>query len=648
MRARRVWGVAASAAATVLVVSGGAFLSGASAQDLVAPPAIKQIDATKFPTVSVDLFGGANAITLAAGTVNIAPTSVSKVTDSGLTNGIVFVVDTSSPMALEGRLDTVKAALTQVATAHPELKYGLVTAASIPVTRTTLTDATSFINAVTALGTSGHSESSLRDSLREALAQFDGTTATMRNVVLIDASTDTVSGTPYLTLRNRVRDNGVTVLSVAIVNAALDGGLPQNIVADGHGALFAATTAATITSGLTNSGALVASERRITAQVPQGIGSFDLVTGGAHLTVAPSPGSLMVGDVATPQVVTPGHQSGPALLQTKNGKMIVIMLVAVAVTLFGAGIALLVVRGNSSLEAVLQPYSETLWGPPTEGAIEVPPVESDGSYLKTKFLKRAVRLTGSFAQRRGVLTWLEQALERADLPVHPAEALFFYTVSTAVLTALVGVVSRNVIVVLMVLALLTMLPPQILKFLGKRRRRKFQGQLPDTLQLLAGSLKAGYSMMQGVDAVSQEIKGPMGKELRRVVVESRLGRPLEDSLNDSADRMASPDFHWVVMAINIQREVGGNLAELLMTVADTMVQRERLRRDVKSLTAEGRVSAIVIGILPFALGAAMWVINPKYVKVLVTERLGQMLLAGSILLAGVGFWWMKKVIEVEV
>jgi tight adherence protein B len=232
--------------------------------------------------------------------------------------------------------------------------------------------------------------------------------------------------------------------------------------------------------------------------------------------------------------------------------------------------------------------------------------------------------------------------------VHPAEALLFYTVATGVLTLLTGVATRNPVKMFMVLILMGALPPLVLKFLGKRRKRVFQGQLADTLQLLAGSLKAGYSLMQGVAAVSEEIEGPMGKELRRVVIESRLGRPLEDSLNEAAARMESADFAWVVMAINIQREVGGNLAELLMSVADTMIQRERLRRDVKALTAEGRVSAVVIGILPIALGFAMFSINPTYVKVLFTDRLGRMLAVGSVLLAAVGFWWMKKTIEVEI
>ena len=109
--------------------------------------------------------------------------------------------------------------------------------------------------------------------------------------------------------------------------------------------------------------------------------------------------------------------------------------------------------------------------------------------------------------------------------------------------------------------------------------------------------------MQGVEAVSQEVAEPMGRELRRVVTEARLGRPLEEALEGVADRMESGDFAWAVMAIRIQREVGGNLAELLVTVAETMTERERLRRDVDALTAEGKISAIVLGILPVGLGA---------------------------------------------
>jgi hypothetical protein len=152
----------------------------------------------------------------------------------------------------------------------------------------------------------------------------------------------------------------------------------------------------------------------------------------------------------------------------------------------------------------------------------------------------------------------------------------------------------------------------VLDFLARRRRKQFETMLPDTLQLLASTLRAGYSLMQGVEAVSQEVSEPMGRELRRVVTEARLGRPLEESLDAVAERMGSNDFAWAVMAIRIQREVGGNLSELLVTVGDTMTERERLRRDVNALTAEGRVSAIVLGILPIGVGAFIAMGNPGY------------------------------------
>ena len=205
-------------------------------------------------------------------------------------------------------------------------------------------------------------------------------------------------------------------------------------------------------------------------------------------------------------------------------------------------------------------------------------------------------------------------LERANLPLRPAEALFFYLAGVAVVALLlvrdrwpnpgrrlIGV-GRS----------WRCIPPAVLSFLAQPAPQgSSTAQLPDTLQLLAGTLRAGYSLMQGVEAVSQEVAEPMGQELRRVVTEARLGRPLEEALDGVAERMESGDFAWAVMAIRIQREVGGNLAELLLTVAETMTERERLRRDVNALTAEGRVSAIVLGILPVGLGLFMYVGQPR-------------------------------------
>jgi tight adherence protein B len=115
-----------------------------------------------------------------------------------------------------------------------------------------------------------------------------------------------------------------------------------------------------------------------------------------------------------------------------------------------------------------------------------------------------------------------------------------------------------------------------------------------------------------------------------------------------AERLESRDFAWAVMAVRIQREVGGNLAELLSTVAETMIARERLRREVRALTAEGRISAIILGLLPIALGLVMYGMNRDYINVLLHDSFGQILLIGAGLLAAVGFYWMKKTIEIDI
>lgn len=123
---------------------------------------------------------------------------------------------------------------------------------------------------------------------------------------------------------------------------------------------------------------------------------------------------------------------------------------------------------------------------------------------------------------------------------------------------------------------------------------------------------------------------------------------MEDALEAVAERMDSQDFAWAVMAIRIQREVGGNLAELLLTVAETMTARERLRRDVSALTAEGRVSALVLGILPLGLAGAMYFINPGYISQLWQKPMGIVMLIAAAVMMVTGFAWMKKIIEIEI
>jgi tight adherence protein B len=140
----------------------------------------------------------------------------------------------------------------------------------------------------------------------------------------------------------------------------------------------------------------------------------------------------------------------------------------------------------------------------------------------------------------------------------------------------------------------------------------------------------------------------MGYELTRAMTEARLGREIEEALEGVATRLDSPDFAWAVMAISIQREVGGNLNELLMTVSDTMIARERLAGEVRALTAEGKLSAAILGGLPPGLGFVMWIMNPAYIETLFTSTLGKGFIVAGVISGGIGLAWMRKIITINV
>ena len=174
------------------------------------------------------------------------------------------------------------------------------------------------------------------------------------------------------------------------------------------------------------------------------------------------------------------------------------------------------------------------------------------------------------------------------------------------------------------------------------------GDPPEALGLLAGALSAGQSLAQSVDTVAREGAEPIASELRRVLVEARLGVSLEDAFENVAERYESKDLAWVVMAIRIQRQVGGNLAELLTTVAATMRERGYLHRQVAALAAEGRLSAWVLGLLPPAFLIYLLVASPDYVEPLLHDPRGWVLLIGAAGWLGVGVFWMSRLIRVEV
>jgi tight adherence protein B len=327
-------------------------------------------------------------------------------------------------------------------------------------------------------------------------------------------------------------------------------------------------------------------------------------------------------------------------------KIVFALLVAAGV--LGLGLALVLMSGDrrGNIERRLGKLMSDGSGAGDAEDEEFVP-KGDQAFAETALMQRMVGITGQLAERAGLLIRTEEALEQADLPLRPPEALFFYFAGLFV----VGMLGLLVLPIPMALILAVLAGAVPVVMLHRRRRsrlREFQMQLPATLNLLSGSMRAGFSFAQGLESVANEATQPTRRELQRVFTESRLGRPIEDALEDSAQRMNSVDMMWAVMAIRIQREVGGNLAELLDTVADTMTQRERLRLEIKALTAEGRFSGWVLGLFPIVFAGILYLVQPDYMGVLFEESIGIMAIIACAVMTFVGFIWLRKILQIEV
>jgi tight adherence protein B len=261
----------------------------------------------------------------------------------------------------------------------------------------------------------------------------------------------------------------------------------------------------------------------------------------------------------------------------------------------------------------------------------------------------AVNLVGQLTRSSHLEHVLDARLEAAGLPLRTVEWMLLQ-IGVAVLTSLVFLAASggSPAALFLGLALGLAVPWLFLSITRSRRENAFLAQLPDALQLIAGSLKAGYSLPQAMDAVVREVTPPISVEFNRALVESRLGMSPEDALDGIAARTGSRDFSWIVMAIRIQRDVGGNLAELLTTVGDTLRERERLRRQVRALSAEGKLSGYVLGALPVLFTVYLLLAQPEYLNTLFTDPVGVILLGLGVILLVIGGFWMSRLVKVKV
>jgi tight adherence protein B len=248
--------------------------------------------------------------------------------------------------------------------------------------------------------------------------------------------------------------------------------------------------------------------------------------------------------------------------------------------------------------------------------------------------------------RRGRLAAGAAALERAGMTITLPNFVLAVGLTTVV-TGTLGLVLGGPMLGLLLVVVVPFGAKLLLGFRAGRRQAAFAEQLDDVLQLMAGSLRAGHSLLRAVDSVSTEADSPTSEEFARIVNETRVGRDLNDALDEVAERMGSDDFTWVAQAIAIHREVGGNLAEVLDAVGHTIRERNAIRRQVKALSAEGKLSAVVLMALPFGVTGFISMTNPRYLAKFTESLVGYGMLGVAGVMLLVGALWLKKTVAIR-
>ena len=338
--------------------------------------------------------------------------------------------------------------------------------------------------------------------------------------------------------------------------------------------------------------------------------------------------AITIRDVAAPPVRT---VPAPGFLQGESARAIGLIAMFV-VFIIGFSLALkpqelqIRRRGTIDVPAGQEPFR------PESGLV---------SRVSGRMQERIESLLNRSTGRSG----LSIALESAGVALRPGEFVLL-ALGAAVGGAILGLLSGSPALSLMLGAGALVGSRQYLSYKARKRQAAFADQLEGTLQLLAGSLRAGYGISQAINTVGAEATEPTAAEFTRVVVESRLGRDLHDSLTALAIRMDNQDFAWVTDAIEIQQSVGGDLAEVLDTIAATIRDRSQIRRQVSALSAEGRLSAYILISLPFGLGGFISLTNPEYLSELTGTTAGRILMLIGLVLMGIGVVWIRKIIKI--
>lgn len=270
---------------------------------------------------------------------------------------------------------------------------------------------------------------------------------------------------------------------------------------------------------------------------------------------------------------------------------------------------------------------------------------------KEPLLRRIYKLVRTLA--RPFSAWeasrnLDFKLRQAGVPLYGAEFVIVSIVGGVITAIVVYIITMNVFFAPIIGIMIPFVMWSLISILVGRRRNAFTEQLGDCLTTVANALRAGYSFQQAMDVVAKEMEPPISTEFERVMNDITMGMTLEGALDQMNKRVGSSDFDLVVTAVLIQREVGGNLAQILDTISDTINERIRMKREINALTAQGKLSAVVLVALPIFMAVFCWTFNHDQMMIFVTEETGRYAVLFAVLMEVLGIFVIRRIIDIEI
>jgi tight adherence protein B len=255
---------------------------------------------------------------------------------------------------------------------------------------------------------------------------------------------------------------------------------------------------------------------------------------------------------------------------------------------------------------------------------------------------------GRIAPRRARLEEIQANLIRANVFMR-AEEFVGLTLVVGVLVYIVFyLLTKSVLIGIFAGLISLFIPGVVINSKKNKRMLAITNQLPEALNIISSGLRAGFSFPQAVSIVVREMQPPLAFEFSKVLRENRIGKPMDDALNDLLDRIENDDLELLVTALLIQRQVGGNLAEVLDGISHTIRERVRIKGEIRTLTAEGRLSAIVLISVPLVVAGAILLLNPGYIIPLIQEPVGLIMIASAVILQIIGIFFIRKIINIDI